>query len=59
MEGWQRIPCLSANANGLEKGSSVEFTMPLILRILYGALYGDALMWLSLMNLKKEPQIRR
>ena len=47
MEGWQRIPCLSANANGLEKGSSVEFTMPLILRILYGALYGDALMWLS------------
>lgn len=47
MEGWQRIPCLSANANGLEKGSSVEFTMSLILRILYGALYGDALMWLS------------
>ena len=47
MEGWQHIPCLSANANGLEKGSSVEFTMPLILRILYGALCGDALMWLS------------
>ena len=47
MEGWQHIPCLSANANGLEKGSSVEFTMPLLLRILYGALYGDALMWLS------------
>ena len=47
MEGWQHIPCLSANANGLEKGSSVEFTMPLILRILYGTLYGDALMWLS------------
>ena len=47
MEGWQHIPCLSANASGLEKGSSVEFTMPLILRILYGALYGDALMWLS------------
>lgn len=47
MEGWQHIPCLSANANGLEKGSSVEFTMPLTLRILYGALYGDALMWLS------------
>ena len=47
MEGWQHIPCLSANANGLEKGSSVEFTMPLILRILYGALYGDALMWLG------------
>ena len=47
MEGWQHIPCLSANANGLEKGSSVEFTMPLILRILYGALYGDALIWLS------------
>ncbi len=20
MEGWQHIPCLSANANGLEKG---------------------------------------
>lgn len=47
MEGWQHIPCLSANASGLEKGSSVEFTLPLILRILYGALYGDALMWLS------------
>ena len=47
MEGWQHIPCISANASGLEKGSSVEFTMPLILRILYGALYGDALMWLS------------
>ena len=47
MEGWQQIPCLSANASGLEKGSSVEFTLPLILRILYGALYGDALMWLK------------
>ena len=47
MEGWQHIPCLSANANGLEKGSNVEFTMSLILRVLYGALYGDALMWLG------------
>ena len=47
MEGWQHIPCLSANASGLEKGSNVEFTMSLILRVLYGALYGDALMWLS------------
>ena len=47
MEGWEHIPCLSANASGLEKDSSVKFTLPLILRILYGALYGDALMWLK------------
>ena len=47
MEGWEHIPCLSANASGLEKDSSVQFTLPLILRVLYGALYGDALMWLK------------
>ncbi len=47
MEGWEHIPCLSANASGLEKDSSVQFTFPLILRVLYGALYGDALMWLK------------
>lgn len=47
MEGWQHIPCLSANVSGLEKGSSVEFTVGLGVRILYGALYGDALMWLK------------
>lgn len=47
MEGWEHIPCLSANASGLEKDSSVQFTIPLILRVLYGALYGDALMWLK------------
>lgn len=47
MEGWEHIPCLSANASGLEKDSSVQFTLPLVLRVLYGALYGDALMWLK------------
>ena len=45
-EGLDYIPVISANMSGLEKDSGIEFTLPLILRIIYGALYGDALMWL-------------
>ncbi len=45
-EGLDYIPVISANMSGLEKDSGIEFTLPLILRIIYAALYGDALMWL-------------
>ena len=47
MEGWEHIPTISINFSGLEKDSSLHFTLPLILRTVYGALYGDALMWLK------------
>ena len=47
MEGWEYIPTISINFSGLEKDSSLHFTLPLILRTVYGALYGDALMWLK------------
>lgn len=46
-EGWDFIPVISANMSGLEKDSGIEFTLPLISRVVYGALYGDALMWLK------------
>ena len=46
-EGWDYIPVISANMSGLEKDSGIDFTLPLILRVVYGALYGDALMWLK------------
>lgn len=48
MEGWEdRVPCLSINFSGLEKDSGVELTVPLVLKLAYCALYGDALMWLK------------
>ncbi len=47
MEGWEYIPTISINFSGLEKDSSLHFTLPLILRVIYGALYGDSLMWLK------------
>ncbi|MBR2801771.1 MAG: 2-hydroxyacyl-CoA dehydratase [Erysipelotrichaceae bacterium] len=46
-EGWEQIPCLSVNYAGLEKDSSMEFTLDLVLRLVYGVLYGDALLWLK------------
>lgn len=45
-EGWDYIPCISANLSGLEKDSGIKFTLPLIMRTIYAFLYGDALMWL-------------
>ena len=47
MEGWEHIPCLSVNFSGLEKDSGLKITMPMLLRVLYCVLYGDALMWLK------------
>ena len=48
MEGWEeRIPCLSINFSGLEEDSGLEITLPMILHVIYGLLYGDALMWLK------------
>ena len=48
MEGWEeRIPCLSVNFSGLEEDSGLEITIPLVLRVIYGMVYGDALMWLK------------
>ena len=46
-EGLDYIPVISANMSGLEKDSGIDFTLPLIMRIIYGTLYGDALMWLK------------
>lgn len=46
-EGWQHIPTISFNFSGLEKDSGIELTLPLIMRLIYAALYGDALMWLK------------
>lgn len=46
-EGLDYIPVISANMSGLEKDSGVQFTLPLVMRVIYGALYGDALMWLK------------
>ncbi|MGM9947173.1 2-hydroxyglutaryl-CoA dehydratase [Floccifex sp.] len=48
MEGWeQKVPCLSVNFSGLEEDSGLEITIPMVLHIIYGMLYGDALMWLK------------
>lgn len=47
MEGLEKIPCLSLNFAGLEKDNGLEFTLPLITRVIYGVLYGDALLWLK------------
>ena len=48
MEGWEdRVPCLSVNFSGLEKDSGLEITVPMALHLVYGMLYGDALMWLK------------
>lgn len=47
MEGLEKVPCMSVNFSGLEKDNSLEFTLPLLLRAIYGILYGDALMWLK------------
>lgn len=46
-EGFEYIPCLSVNVAGLEKDSGLELTVPMIIRVLYGILYGDALLWLK------------
>lgn len=46
-EGWEHIPVISANVSGLEKDSGIQFTLPLVMRVIYGTLYGDALMWLK------------
>lgn len=48
MEGWEdTIPCISVNFSGLEKDSGIEFTLPLVTRLVYGLIYGDALMWIK------------
>ncbi|MDO4467191.1 MAG: 2-hydroxyacyl-CoA dehydratase [Bacillota bacterium] len=48
MEGLEeKVPCISVNFSGLEKDSGLEFTPSLLLRVIYGLLYGDALMWLK------------
>ncbi len=46
-EGWENIPCLSINFSGLEKESSLHITTVALIRLAYGTLYGDALMWLK------------
>lgn len=47
MEGWEHIPCISLNFSGLEKDSSLQMPISLLLRALYCVLYGDALMWIK------------
>lgn len=45
-EQFPQVPVMSLNFAGLEKGSSLELTLPLVLKMLYGVLYGDMLMTL-------------
>lgn len=46
MEHLENVPCISVNFAGLEKDNGIQLTIPLIKCLLYGVLYGDALMWL-------------
>ncbi|NMA79722.1 MAG: 2-hydroxyglutaryl-CoA dehydratase [Clostridiales bacterium] len=43
---YPNVPVISLNFSGFEKGDGFELTFPLILKLLYGVLYGDLLMLL-------------
>ncbi len=46
-KNFPNVPVISLNFVGLEKGSAFKLTMPIILRLAYGVLYGDLLMSLN------------
>ncbi len=39
------VPVVSLNFSGLEKGSSFEVSLKLLLKLAYGIFYGDSIMW--------------
>ncbi len=39
------VPVLSVNFSGLEKDSSLDMSLPLMLRLVYAIIYGDSIMW--------------
>ena len=42
--GMEQIPVISLNLSGLESNPGFKLTLPLIRRIVYGAVFGDILM---------------
>ncbi|MDE5721603.1 MAG: 2-hydroxyacyl-CoA dehydratase [Clostridia bacterium] len=40
-----KVPVLSLNFSGLEKNSSFEMTLSLLLKLAYAIFYGDSIMW--------------
>lgn len=40
-----KVPVLSVNFSGLEKNSSFEMTLSLLLKMAYAIFYGDSIMW--------------
>lgn len=45
--GFGHVPVISVNFSKLEKNSGFKLTPNMLLRLLYGFLYGDMLMWLK------------
>ena len=45
--GFGNVPVLSLNISGLEKDSSLQFTLPLLIKTSFALMYGDMLMWLN------------
>ena len=45
--GFAHVPVISVNFSKLEKNSGFKLTPSMLLRLLYGFLYGDMLMWLK------------
>lgn len=39
------VPVLSVNFSGLEKDSSLDMSLPLMLKLVYAIIYGDSIMW--------------
>lgn len=45
--GFSHVPVISLNFSNLEKNSGFHLTLNMTLRLIYGFLYGDMLMWLK------------
>ena len=45
--GFENVPVISLNMSGLEKNSGFELTIPMLIRLAAGGLYGDMLMTLD------------
>ena len=45
--GFGHVPVISVNFSKLEKNSGFKLTGSMLLRLLYGFLYGDMLMWIK------------
>ena len=45
--GFPQVPVISVNFANLEKQSGFYFTLPMLIKLLYGFLYADLLLWLK------------